>query len=271
MTNPSEDYRPADGTEAQAGAQAGVQAGAQATARPAWYTDVDDLREIADRLRKHIEARRWSEVASLLALDQVWAFDRPLPLAEGVAALAAVLGDAVDIHLWVEKILKAQAADGAGHLTLNCCLMWGERGNFKDHEVELDLHLGFGRDAAGRWAFRYLGVTAGTPERVPFPQERREAGQDVAAAGRGAAAAGRAAAPGTAAGALALAGAAPLAVPPGQVLAYLPVLVPAAALAAAAAPPSPAAGPTEPTPPLEPTEPTPPLEPLPPIPPAAPR
>lgn len=221
MTIPSDD-RPAEG------------AGSEAAARPAWFTEVDDLRRIADRLKKLIEARRWAEVEALLALDQVWAFDRPLPLAEAVAALAAVLGDAVDIHLWVEKILKAQAADGAGHLTLNCCLMWGEAGNFKDHELELDLHLGFAQGAGGSWAFRYLGVTPGTPEQIPFPQEPAAA-KDERPTADPATHAADAATDVPPPIALALPGALPFAAPPGQVLAYLPVLVPAGTLQ----PPSP--------------------------------
>ncbi len=227
----SHDYRLADGT------------GTDAFTRPAWFTDVDDVRQLSDRLKRLIEERRWPEVESLVGLDAIWAFDRPMPLGEAVAAAAAVLEHAVDIHLWFEKILKAQAADGAGHLTLNCCLMWGEEGNLKDHEFDFDFHLGFGQDSAGAWGFRYLGVTPGTPEYVPFPTEGKPAHGEAPAASTatGTAAAAPAAWTLAAPAAWALAGGG-LALPPGHVVAYLPVVVPAAALAGGpASVPAPAA------------------------------
>ena len=82
---------------------------------------------------------------SLLGFPAVWVFDRSMPVPEGVGHLRTMFDAAVDIHLWVERLLKFESSDGAGHLSLNCCLMWGEQGNFKDHEVELDLHFGFHR------------------------------------------------------------------------------------------------------------------------------
>ena len=139
-------------------------------------TDLDAFRDLAQQLKTHIEQKRWAELADLLRFPDVWTFDRSMPVAEGIGHLKTMFDDAVDTHLWVEKLLKFESADGAGHLSINCCLMWGEPGNFKDHEVELDLHLGFRRadvaDGAdgGDWSISYFGVTPGTPENVPFPQ-----------------------------------------------------------------------------------------------------
>jgi len=133
--------------------------------------DLDAFRDLAQRFKTRIEQKRWEELAGLLRFPDVWTFDRSMPVAEGIGHLKTILDDAVDIHLWVEKLLKFESADGAGHLSINTCLMWGEPGNFKDHEVELDLHFGFRRANEGDWSIDYFGVTPGTPERVPFPQE----------------------------------------------------------------------------------------------------
>lgn len=133
--------------------------------------DLDAFRDLAQRFKTRIEQKRWAELEGLLPFPDVWTFDRSMPVAEGIGHLKTILDDAVDTHLWVEKLLKLESADGAGHLSINCCLMWGEQGNFKDHEVELDLHFGFRRADGGDWSITYFGVTPGTPERVPFPQE----------------------------------------------------------------------------------------------------
>jgi len=133
--------------------------------------DLDAFRDLAQRFKTRIEQKRWEELAGLLRFPDVWTFDRSMPVTEGIGHLKTILDDAVDTHLWVEKLLKFESADGSGHLSINCCLMWGEPGNFKDHEVELDLHFGFRRADGGDWSIAYLGVTPGTPERVPFPQE----------------------------------------------------------------------------------------------------
>jgi hypothetical protein len=187
--------------------------------RPPFFTEVDALREQAQQLKRLLEGKRWTELGALLDLPQVWVFDRPFPPPQAVALAESVLAEAQDIHLYVERILKAETEGDRGHLSLNCCLMWGEPQGLKDHEFELDLHLGFGRTADGAWSIRYLGVTPGTPEEIPFPEDPREA-------------------PGAAASAQTPPGpllAAPESgpIPPGHVLAYLPVVVPAGALRAA--------------------------------------
>ncbi len=287
--------------EGEAGDQALV------VARSPWGAFVlrpaDALRALAERCRWLLEARRFAELAELLPIDQVWAFDRPLPLAAARARVEEVLGGAEDIHLWVERIVAAEAASpegpvgpaetrpadavgkgpggagtlgtdtagtggagpdapsAAGHLTLQCCLMWGEPQGFADHELELDLHLGFRRGPQGAWAIGYLGVTApggaaGREERAAAAGRpgRREpaagaAPQERAAAGlasRGMAGGGTPPGgtpldgtppEGTPPAGLVLAAAAGE-VPAGFARAYLPVLVPVDALRAAAAAPA---------------------------------
>jgi hypothetical protein len=133
--------------------------------------DLDAFRDLAQRLKTHIERKRWAELESLLGFPAVWTFDRSMPVPEGIGHLRTMFDGAVDIHLWVERLLKFESSAGAGHFSINCCLMWGEQGNFKDHEVELDLHFGFHRADGGPWSISYFGVTPGTPENVPFPEE----------------------------------------------------------------------------------------------------
>ena len=137
-------------------------------------TDLDAFRDLAQQFKTHLEQKRWGELAELLRFPDVWTFDRSMPVTEGIGHLKTMFDDAVDLHLWVEKPLKFESADGAGHFSINCCLMWGEPGNFKDHEVELDLHFGF-RRTGGDWSISYFGVTPGTPENVPFPQDAAQA------------------------------------------------------------------------------------------------
>lgn len=140
-------------------------------------TDLDAFRDLAQQVKTRIEQKRWAELEDLLPFPDVWIFDRSMPVREGIGHLKTMFDDAVDLHLWVERLLKLESADGAGHFSINCCLMWGEQGNYKDHEVELDLHFGYRRAASGDagdgggWSISYFGVTPGTPERVPFPKE----------------------------------------------------------------------------------------------------
>lgn len=137
-------------------------------------TDLDAFRDLAQRFKTSIEQKRWADLQGLLRFPHAWTFDRSMPVTEGIGHLRTIFDDAVDVHLWVEKMLKFEAANGTGHLSINCCLMWGEPGNWKDHEVELDLHFGLRRPEGGDWSISYFGVTPGTPERVPFPEEPGE-------------------------------------------------------------------------------------------------
>jgi hypothetical protein len=207
---------------------------------------VDALRALAERGKELLEAKRWTELGELLTLREVWAFDRALPVAEALRRLAAILDAAEDIHLWVERVLAAETAAASGHLSLACCLMWGEAASFADHERELDLHLGFRRGGDGAWSIDYLGVTASRPAAAAAAA----AGTAPARLRRVAAAPGPetgqesepgqgpetgpgpgqrpAPGPGPAPGGLVLDGGAEP-VPPGYVRVLLPALVPAAA------------------------------------------
>jgi hypothetical protein len=212
---------------------------------------VDALRALAERCKQLLEARRWPELAGRLGMREVWAFDRALPVGEALDRLAAILGAAEDIHLWVERVLAAETAEAAGHLSLACCLMWGEAGSFADHERELELHLGFQRDGDGAWSIDYLGVTASRAGAAAAPTAAAvarpgPAGERAGPAALRSAPAGRTReAPAPPGGVLFDGGGEP--VPPGYVRVLLPALVPEAAWRGTAAPATPA--PPAPAPP----------------------
>jgi hypothetical protein len=138
-------------------------------------TDHDRLRNQAQIFKRLFEAKRWAELGEHVRVSELWTFDRPMPMAEALGHLETIFRNAIDMHLWVERILKAEATESAGHLSLNCCLMWGEEGTFKEHEFEMDLHFGFRHVATeAAWEITYLGVTPGTPEIVPFPMDEKK-------------------------------------------------------------------------------------------------
>jgi hypothetical protein len=190
-------------------------------------TDHDRLRNQAQIFKQLFETRRWAELGEHVRVAELWTFDRPMPMAEALGHLETIFRNAIDIHLWVERILKAETTESAGHLSLNCCLMWGEEGTFKEHEFEMDLHFGF-RPAAteAAWEISYLGVTPGTVEEVPFPKDEKDKdtkdgrdGKDLPVAP------------------VALA-ADPEPVPAGYVRVYVPALVPIGSLSSASEPSS---------------------------------
>lgn len=128
------------------------------------------LRGLAWALKRAVEQRRWDELAWRIESAEVWAFDRPLPTAEALGHVAAILDGTEDLFLDADRVLKAEIDGDRAHLSLACCLMWGEAGSWREHEYELDLHAGF-RRRGETWAIAYLGATPVTPEHVPHPDD----------------------------------------------------------------------------------------------------
>jgi hypothetical protein len=193
---------------------------------PTFPTDLDRLRGLAQAFKLLFEARRWAELGEHVRVPWLWTFDRPMTTAEALGHLETIFRNAIDMHLWIERILKAETGETDGHLSLNCCLMWGEEGTFKDHEFEMDLHFGFRRTGAPEnaehdgWEITYLGVSPGTAENIPFPQDEKDKKDDKDGKDE----------PGMTTAPLPLPAADGEPVPPGYVRVWMPALVPAGAL-----------------------------------------
>ena len=130
-----------------------------------------------------LEAGRWAELRSLIDLPAVWAWDRPLSGAEFHDAVAEVLEPAVDVQLLVLAALRRERAQGVTRTSYTCCLLWAYPGSWEDHELEFDIHLGYTGGGSGPFVLRYLGITAPTPEVIPFPDVGAVRADPIAPAG----------------------------------------------------------------------------------------
>jgi len=128
----------------------------------------DDLQALGE-IKRLLEAGRWADLRALLDLPTVWAWDRPLTGSEFHAALADILGSAVDVQLLVLAALRRVRERGETRASYTCCLLWAYPGSWEDHDVEFDIHLGYSGGGARPFEVRYLGITAPTPEVIPFP------------------------------------------------------------------------------------------------------
>lgn len=122
------------------------------------------------KLKSLLEVGDWPDLRLALGELEVWVFDRPLAAAEGVDALEALLAKAEDRRLLVMTLLKEERHGELFQASFTCCLMWGEPETWQEHEIELDLHLGYTGNEDD-WCLRYLGITAPTPEEIPFPED----------------------------------------------------------------------------------------------------
>jgi hypothetical protein len=120
-----------------------------------------------ENFRGLLERSLWQELEQQLP-EHLWIFDRPYTPAQFRNALEELLGTAIDIKLLVLTMLKQQETGEMLQAGYTCCLLWGERGSWNDHELEFDLHLGY-KVSAGDWKLSYLGILPARPEEVPFP------------------------------------------------------------------------------------------------------
>jgi hypothetical protein len=110
------------------------------------------------RLRSAFKDKRWDAIASMIDAPWIWAFDRPLPVPEAVRALGALFDAALDLELLVTAALQRARRGDEARDSFRCCVMWGEPGGWREHELEFDLHLG--APSGGGARLSYLGLTA---------------------------------------------------------------------------------------------------------------
>jgi hypothetical protein len=118
-------------------------------------------------LRRAFQERRWREVADLFAFDRLWAFDAPLAKDAACDWADKRFAKVRDLEVSLVRVLRTLASEDEPSGSYTCCLLWIDEDTWEQHEVEFDLHLGFGRDADGRWQVAHLGLTPPTPEDMP--------------------------------------------------------------------------------------------------------
>jgi len=133
------------------------------------------INELGHRLKDLFEGKRWQEFGEGLGLPTLWFFDEPLALDEALSRAEARLGQARELEVTLERILSNTASGSEASGSYTCCLMWLEAEGWQQREVEFDLHLGFRKDGA-HWRVSYAGITAATPDEVPFPDDAPAAG-----------------------------------------------------------------------------------------------
>lgn len=131
-----------------------------------------------------LEAKRWVDLRALIDLPTVWVWDRPLAGPEFHDALAATFEPAVDVHLLVLAALKLERQQDMTRASYTCCVLWAYPGNWEEHDVEFDVHLGYTGDDEPPFKVNYFGITAPTPEVIPFPDGAASDPQATATRGR---------------------------------------------------------------------------------------
>lgn len=107
--------------------------------------------------KQMLEKRRWADLRARLNGTEVWMFDRPMQPDDFIAMLDDMLRDAADIRLLLLDVTKMVMYGDVWHVSIQGALLWGERESWRDHDLALDLHIGWrGRDDG---SFAYVGVT----------------------------------------------------------------------------------------------------------------
>jgi hypothetical protein len=169
----------------------------------------EQIRSLGLRCKELFESRRWQELAEELGSIPIWAFTRPMAVAEARKWVAQRYSESKDFELQVNAVLEQETLENEVRVSWNCSVLFSGD-SWEENEDCFDLHLGFHRKAESNIhgisiGLDYLGFTRPEPEQVPFPDD------DEQAAGRLIIATGEATPP------------------PGHVKAYLPVFLPEAA------------------------------------------
>ncbi|HEX6086961.1 MAG TPA: hypothetical protein VF266_20700 [Thermoanaerobaculia bacterium] len=104
--------------------------------------------------KDRFEARHWDT----LRAGTIWLFDRAFTFDDFVAILEDLFSAAADIKLLLLDTRKVESVNDVVHVTASAVMLWGERDTWKEHELEFDLHLGWGVDD-GAVRFEYFGTT----------------------------------------------------------------------------------------------------------------
>jgi hypothetical protein len=134
-------------------------------------------------LKALLEAKNWAALGRTLDMPSLWAFDRPLPVAESMRLLAELFAGAQELKLLVTAVRRREMRGGEHRSSFACCLMWGEAGSWTEHEVELELHLGSRALAGGGWHVSYLGVTPAARQTAVAADHAETSSRRPAAAG----------------------------------------------------------------------------------------
>lgn len=132
------------------------------------------INALGHRLKDLFQAKQWRQLGAELGMSTLWYFDEPLRIDEALARAEAQLHDSQELEVRLERILSSTASESATNGSYTCYLMWVEAATWQQREEEFDLHLGF-RKEDERWHLSYLGITAATPDEVPFPEDAPDA------------------------------------------------------------------------------------------------
>jgi hypothetical protein len=134
------------------------------------------LREVSAlvaRVKDAVEEKNWRAAAETVGLREIYLDGHPEDVEELLARVEASTRDLFDFEPILQRMVLSDVRPARARFTAHAKLVWHSTIDWRDHEMEQTVHLGFVK-RNGAWVVSHLGFSA-PPRVAPAPpEERRE-------------------------------------------------------------------------------------------------